>query len=214
MKIYLVGRTEWFRAESGQSVPSYAPIAVFASRDEAGTWCRANIIGESFVTPMDLEIPMNERIVIVSRFPAVIQFIADQVAKSLHGQCHRNTVLRIEEDRVVFLETVAQTSMDGCDSFETGDDYGPPIETEWSVPLIRGDATPDDVRGKVVYGDDVPFHLACLASEVYAVEFNGAAPRGAEYTLAQMIAAGATLASYIVRKYDAAIERLMNIHAK
>jgi len=55
----------------------------------------------------------------------------------------------------------------------------------------------EDVRGLVVLGN-LPLHLAQYAAEVWAIEFSGAAPRGAEYTAADMEAAGARLAWYVV----------------
>lgn len=64
------------------------------------------------------------------------------------------------------------------------------------APVIEA-ATPDDVRGAEVAGN-LPLHLAALCRVVHAVEFSGAPPRGAEYTLADMIAAGAHIASYVV----------------
>lgn len=53
------------------------------------------------------------------------------------------------------------------------------------------------VRGRVVYGN-LPLHLAALCESVTAIEFNGVPPRGQEYGLEQMLAAGATLRSYSV----------------
>lgn len=67
-----------------------------------------------------------------------------------------------------------------------------------AAPVITGNATPDDVRGKVVAGN-IPLSLAALADEVVAVEFDGAPPRGIEYTAADMAAAGARLERYTVR---------------
>lgn len=64
------------------------------------------------------------------------------------------------------------------------------------APVLES-ATPDDVRGAVVAGN-LPLHLAALCREVIAVEFDGPPPRGAEYGLADMRAAGARLASYRV----------------
>lgn len=55
-----------------------------------------------------------------------------------------------------------------------------------------------DVRGATVAGN-LPLHLAALAEEVWAVEFTGTPPRGAEYTLADMESAGARLVPYRVR---------------
>lgn len=68
-----------------------------------------------------------------------------------------------------------------------------------TAPVITGNATPDDVRGKVVAGN-IPLSLAALANEVVAVEFSGAPPRGAEYTAADMEAAGARLECYVVKR--------------
>jgi hypothetical protein len=59
-------------------------------------------------------------------------------------------------------------------------------------------ATTEDVRGRRVFGN-LPLSLAALASEVWVIEFAGDPPRGAEYDLAAMDAAGARLARYVVR---------------
>lgn len=66
------------------------------------------------------------------------------------------------------------------------------------APVITGNATPDDVRGKIVAGN-IPLSLAAIAEEVVAVEFSGAPPRGMEYSAADMAAAGARLERYTVR---------------
>ena len=71
-----------------------------------------------------------------------------------------------------------------------------------SVPVIAS-ATADDVCGKVVYGN-LPLHLAAHARAVVAVEFEGAPPRGAEYGLEEMIAAGARLQVYSIDRLGAA----------
>ena len=68
-----------------------------------------------------------------------------------------------------------------------------------AAPVITGNATPSDVRCRVVAGN-IPLSLAAIAEEVVAVEFSGAPPRGAEYTAADMVAAGARLESYVVRR--------------
>ena len=67
------------------------------------------------------------------------------------------------------------------------------------VPVISGNATPSDVEGKVVFGN-IPMHLACMAMMVVAIEFPSAPPRGNEYTLADMDAAGARLVGYKVQR--------------
>lgn len=64
------------------------------------------------------------------------------------------------------------------------------------APVIAS-VTADDVRGVVVAGN-LPLHLAREAAEVWAVEFAGTPPRGTEYTLEDMGAAGARLTPYIV----------------
>ena len=58
-------------------------------------------------------------------------------------------------------------------------------------------ASPADVRGKIVYGN-LPLHLAAQAKEVHTIEFAGQPPRGAEYGIREMEAAGARLAVYQV----------------
>ena len=63
---------------------------------------------------------------------------------------------------------------------------------EFADAPVLATATEDDVRGAVVAGN-LPLHLAALASEMIAVEFTGNPPRGAEYSLDDMKAAGAVL---------------------
>jgi len=64
------------------------------------------------------------------------------------------------------------------------------------VPII-GQATADQVRGRVVAGN-LPLSLAAEASVVLAVEF-ARPPRGSEYSIEDMEAAGARLRAYEVR---------------
>lgn len=64
--------------------------------------------------------------------------------------------------------------------------------------IISGNATPEDVAGKVVVGN-VPLFLAAHARYVMAIEFSGSPPRGQEYGVAEMEAAGARLAKYKVQ---------------
>jgi len=63
--------------------------------------------------------------------------------------------------------------------------------------IVLESATAEDVRGRIIYGN-LPLHLAALAAEVVAVEFTGPPPRGREYSLADMEAAGAKLRRYRV----------------
>lgn len=67
-----------------------------------------------------------------------------------------------------------------------------------NAPVIA-QATAADIRGKVVYGN-VPMHLAAEAALVCAIEFD-TPPRGAEYTMADMVAAGARIRAYTVRAH-------------
>lgn len=67
----------------------------------------------------------------------------------------------------------------------------------YEKPIVAGNAKPEDVKGKVVLGN-LPLKLAALANEVIAIEFDGAPPRGAEYGVKEMEAAGARLAKYVV----------------
>lgn len=76
------------------------------------------------------------------------------------------------------------------------------------IPVVR-DATPDDVAGAVVYGN-LPLPLAALAHTVVCIEFTGPHPRGTEYTVTDMDAAGARLARYVVRT-EAEFNFLANI---
>jgi hypothetical protein len=69
---------------------------------------------------------------------------------------------------------------------------------EFTTAPVLSQASPEDVRGKVVAGN-LPLHLAALAAEVVAVEFDGAPPRGTEYTAADMAASGAVLRRYRVQ---------------
>ncbi len=62
---------------------------------------------------------------------------------------------------------------------------------------VLAQATTEDVRGKHVIGN-LPLALCALAESVEVVEFAGAPPRGQEYTIEDMIAAGARLRRYIV----------------
>lgn len=75
------------------------------------------------------------------------------------------------------------------------------------VPVISGNATPDDIRGKDVYGN-IPMALAAMAKSVYAIEFSGPPPRGQEYTAADMKASGAELCRYRVMEWNRYVDEL------
>jgi putative CRISPR-associated protein (TIGR02620 family) len=66
------------------------------------------------------------------------------------------------------------------------------------VPVLS-EASVVDVRDKIVYGN-LPLHLAAEADRVFAIEFSGAPPRGAEYGVDEMRAAGAHLEQYSVAR--------------
>jgi hypothetical protein len=66
---------------------------------------------------------------------------------------------------------------------------------------VLASASAEDVRGKIVWGN-VPLHLAAEALAVVTIEFDGEAPRGAEYSLDEMIAHGAKLVCYTVKRED------------
>lgn len=68
---------------------------------------------------------------------------------------------------------------------------------EFADAPVVAQATAEDVAGRVVAGN-LPLHLAARAAEVVAVEYAGDPPRGAEYSLAEMHAAGARLRRYTV----------------
>jgi hypothetical protein len=63
------------------------------------------------------------------------------------------------------------------------------------------DATPDAVRGAIVYGN-LPLHLAALADEVWAVGFKTTPPRGVELDRATMDECGVHVAGYKVMELE------------
>jgi hypothetical protein len=65
------------------------------------------------------------------------------------------------------------------------------------APVVA-QATAEDVAGRRVFGN-LPLSLAAQAAECWVIEFTGDPPRGQEYGLAEMDAAGARLARYVVR---------------
>jgi len=65
------------------------------------------------------------------------------------------------------------------------------------VPRIKSDAKPEDVKGRIVWGN-LPLALGALARQVNAIEFSGKPPRGREYGPDEMRQAGAKVRSYRV----------------
>ncbi len=106
---------------------------------------------------------------IVSRHEAAVAFIRN----AIKDEVDINRVVPIERDAA-------------------GNEYIP------NVICVRDSVTENDVRGADVIGN-LPLHLAALCARYRAVEFSGPAPRGAEYTLDDMIAAGAHLVEYYVK---------------
>lgn len=70
---------------------------------------------------------------------------------------------------------------------------------EFAEAPVVASATPEQVRDAHVAGN-LPLHLAALAATLWAVEFAGTPPRGQEYTLDDMRAAGAALCAYRVQR--------------
>lgn len=69
---------------------------------------------------------------------------------------------------------------------------------DWrDVPAVAS-ITAEDVAGREVVGN-LPMALAALCERYWAIEFQGTAPRGAEYSAEDMEKAGAHLVEYQVR---------------
>lgn len=97
------------------------------------------------------------------------------------------------------VEFIRREALGGMDAIYVTDDGGFHVTSAGEqrfVPVLS-EVTADDVRGKHVAGN-LPLHLAEVAEAVYAVEFAGPPPRGREYTVEEMEAAGANLRKYVV----------------
>ena len=108
--------------------------------------------------------------VVISRHPAAIAFLVD------HFNDHGCSGWRYDAEQSLFVN----------DSIS------------FTIPVIIGNATEDDVIGKHVFGN-VPLNLACKAKSVTAIEFAGNPPRGREYTVEDMHNALAYMSTYEVR---------------
>lgn len=122
---------------------------------------------------------------IVSRHPATIEFIRTAATETRGTACAACGGTGHTE-----LEQPDANCGPGCCAYCHG------RGVVGDAPVVA-QADADDVRDAIVYGN-LPLHLAALAAEVWAVEFSGEPPRGAEYDLAEMRAAGARLARYRV----------------
>ncbi len=69
---------------------------------------------------------------------------------------------------------------------------------EFADAPVVATATAEDVAGKDVAGN-LPLDLAAHARTVFAISFTGTPPRGQEYSLADMDAAGATIRAFRVQ---------------
>ena len=76
---------------------------------------------------------------------------------------------------------------------------------EFQDAEVLASASADDVRGAHVVGN-LPLQLASLCARYEAIEFAGAPPRGAEFTLDQMREAGAHLVEYRIRPVPPPVE--------
>jgi len=116
-----------------------------------------------------------ENTVIVSRHKGAIEFIATTIAQG------NGWVWDIAPNNFIrFVEIIDGVRKD-----------------KGIISVITDDATKADVIDRVVYGN-LPLALAVLTKEIRAVEFEGKAPRGQEYTCADMVAAGAYITSYVI----------------
>jgi hypothetical protein len=134
----------------------------------------------------------------VSRHPAAVEFIANHCSgvpswemsdgpegvQAYHDGSHPSHITGVR----LYYRGVGDTDADKQ------------VVCQRVIPVLAS-ATPDDVRGKTVAGN-LPLHLAALCQTVYAIEFDGPPPRGQEYTLADMHAAGARLVPYRVTALD------------
>lgn len=133
--------------------------------------------------------------VIVSRHPATVKFIARQLGGKV--ECSQ---VAAEAGELAIMQVVLYRWFDadsGTWSYSSND--GVQCERE-VIPVITGNATEQDVKGKHVFGN-IPLSLAYHALSTSCVEFDGTPPRGAEYTEEDMRKAGAFLSQpYLVRK--------------
>jgi hypothetical protein len=120
--------------------------------------------------------------VIVSRHPAAVEFVrrhlsSDTVEYTLSSDGSR-----------LFAQPISGVVLHSDDVAAIG--------RMPDVPVLAS-ATAEAVRGKEVFGN-LPLHLAAEAELVHAIEFPAAPPRGAEYTVDDMLKAGAVLRPYYV----------------
>jgi hypothetical protein len=123
--------------------------------------------------------------IIVSRHAAAVEFIAQWLLGIVDG----DGVTRDWEVNPNWPGEVVSVVRDGNAVVRVD---GIPIYKE----IFPGQE--DLIRGKAVLGN-LPLHLAALTEVVFAVEFTpGKAPRGQEYTVEDMKAAGAKMVPYRV----------------
>jgi len=113
--------------------------------------------------------------VIVSRHPAAIEWVAQQL--DMYSEEYP------VYDRDLSLVTI----------------YDDGAETERYVPVYTQVDDSTQLNGKLVYGV-LPMSLAAEAYRAFVIEFTGDPPRGREYSVADMEEAGARLVEYEVRR--------------
>ena len=134
--------------------------------------------------------------IIVSRHPAAIEFIARELGLWDSPTTHRHcgpppaSGLRwLNPGQGVVTDDALRSGLCSGWAICRGEDAA-----VLPIPVLAS-AAANDVRGKIVYGN-LPLHLATIAAQVVAIEFAGNPPRGAEYTLSDMAAAGARLVGF------------------
>src|ERR1700722_5422090 len=111
--------------------------------------------------------------VIVSRHPAAIEFIAQQLSDENHNWSFRNKDVLLNPMRPILEERFYSPTDEGY--------------TDWklsgqTIPIFSQIDSVEQIQGKIVYGN-LPLNLASVADSVFAIEFSKGAPRGQEYTL-------------------------------
>ena len=116
----------------------------------------------------------SNNVVVVSRHPAAIKFIAEYLG---------NAEADIDKNRILLFSST--------ENLEVG-------EHSDEIRVIK-EASKEDIKDKIVYGN-LPLDLAAHAKSVYSVLFEKNPPRGKELTLDNMVEAGATIRKFKVEE--------------
>jgi hypothetical protein len=150
--------------------------------------------------------------IIVSRHPGAWEWLA----KTLGGQLRRKRVGGTPYVAFIRFNRSAADRLnrqwrEECGWTFSGLTLQPPDGLVWTdtsdhvgIGIVPG-ATPDMVRGRIVYGN-LPLALCSLATCVYSIEFTRSAHRGDEWTAETMEFAGAQLTGYRVTRTNAMAE--------